>query len=235
MAAVLILAGLAVGAMGFAIQRGSTCTVAAVDEVLTNERMYRLTAMLEASLWVAGGLALANCCMLPTMPAAYPVGAWVFIGGVLLGFGAWLNGACVFGAIARLGSGEWAYFLTPIGFYVGCLTVARCSSGRAAAGSHGVSGAACERRGGAVVRRLCRVAARAAAGESRWRHRAGRACGGTARLVAACGHRRDRCDFRDHLAAVGCGPTPTCSLNWRAACDEPGLGDCCCWRCMSAR
>ena len=27
------------------------------------------------------------------------------------------------GAIARLGSGEWAYVVTPVGFYVGCLTV----------------------------------------------------------------------------------------------------------------
>ena len=80
--------------------------------------------MLEASLWVAGGLALAKLFgMLPTMPAAYPVSAWVFVGGVLLGFGAWLNGACVFGAIARFGSGDPNYLATPIGFYLGCLTV----------------------------------------------------------------------------------------------------------------
>jgi toxin CptA len=29
----------------------------------------------------------------------------------------------VFGAVARLGSGEWAYAATPLGFYVGCLSV----------------------------------------------------------------------------------------------------------------
>jgi len=45
------------------------------------------------------------------------------IGGVLLGLGAYVNGACVFGAIARFGSGEWAYAVTPIGFYLGCLSV----------------------------------------------------------------------------------------------------------------
>ena len=45
------------------------------------------------------------------------------VGGVLLGVGAYINGACVFGAIARLGSGEWAYLVTPLGFYMGCLTV----------------------------------------------------------------------------------------------------------------
>src|SRR5574339_162625 len=80
------------GLMGFAIQRGATCTVAAVDELLTQRKAGRLIAMLEASLWVAGGLALARLLgMLPDMPAAYPVSAWVFIGGALLGFGAWLN------------------------------------------------------------------------------------------------------------------------------------------------
>ena len=40
-----------------------------------------------------------------------------------LGLGAWVARACVFGAIDRLGSGEWALALTPIGLYVGCLTV----------------------------------------------------------------------------------------------------------------
>ena len=37
--------------------------------------------------------------------------------------GAWVNGACAFGAVARLGSSEWAYAATPLGFCVGCLSV----------------------------------------------------------------------------------------------------------------
>ena len=123
MTAVWLLAILCVGIMGFAIQRGATCTVAAVDEVLTQGRAHRLKALLEAALWVAGGLALAQVLHLAgSMPAGYPVGVWTVVGGVLLGLGAWINRACVFGAIARLGSGEWAYALTPVGFYVGCLT-----------------------------------------------------------------------------------------------------------------
>lgn len=115
---------LCVGAMGFAIQRGGTCTVAAVDEVLNTCRAHRLVAMLEASLWVAGGLALAQLMNLAgSMPAGFAVSGWTVGGGVLLGLGAWLNRACVFGAVARLGSGEWTYAATPIGFYVGCLSV----------------------------------------------------------------------------------------------------------------
>jgi toxin CptA len=120
-----LLAFAAVGAMGFAIQRGGTCTVGAVDEILSQRRAHRLMAMFEASLWVAGGLALAQLAHLAgSMPGAYGITAWTVGGGVLLGLGAWVNGACVFGAIARLGSGQWAQALTPLGFFLGCLTVA---------------------------------------------------------------------------------------------------------------
>lgn len=124
MTAAWLVAILCVGVMGFAIQRGATCTVAAVDEVLTRQRAHRLVALLEASLWVAGGLAMARLAHLAgSMPAGYAVSAWTVGGGALLGLGAWVNRACVFGAVARLGSGEWAYAATPVGFYVGCLSV----------------------------------------------------------------------------------------------------------------
>ena len=113
-----------VALMGYAIQRGATCTVAAVDELLAKGSARRLLGMAEASLWVAGGLVVAEALgMLPAMPPGFALSRWTLAGGMLLGLGAWLNGACVFGAIARLGSGEWAYALTPLGYYLGCLTV----------------------------------------------------------------------------------------------------------------
>jgi toxin CptA len=97
------------GAMGFAIQRGGTCTVCAVDEVLTQGRAQRLLAQ-------PAGLA-------GSMPAAPGAGLWAACGGALLGLGAWVNGACDFGAVGRLGSGEWACAAAPLGFCVGCLSV----------------------------------------------------------------------------------------------------------------
>jgi toxin CptA len=79
--------------------------------------------MVEASVWVAGGLVILRALgVTMTMPAAYAAGAWTVAGGVLLGLGAWVNGACVFGAVARFGSGEWAYALTPAGYLAGCAT-----------------------------------------------------------------------------------------------------------------
>lgn len=119
------VAAICAGLMGYAIQRGATCTVAAMDEVVRKRKFNRLTSMLEASLWVCGGLLIAQSLqLLGKMPNGYAA-TWVTVlGGVLLGLGAYVNKACVFGAIARLGSGEWAYLATPIGFYAGCVTFA---------------------------------------------------------------------------------------------------------------
>jgi toxin CptA len=123
-AAAMAGAMLAAGLMGYAIQRGGTCTVAAVEELITRGRATRLASMAEASLWVAGGLALLHALhALPQVPAPYAATGFTVLGGALLGFGAWVNGACVFGTIARLGSGEWAYAATPLGYFAGCASV----------------------------------------------------------------------------------------------------------------
>ena len=112
--------------MGFAIQRGATCTVAAVDELVDRRGTTRLVALVEASLWVAAGLLVANRLgWLMAVPSGFALDGWTVAGAALLGLGAFFNGACVFGAIARFGSGEWAYIATPVGFYLGCLTVDR--------------------------------------------------------------------------------------------------------------
>jgi toxin CptA len=121
---VFLTAALCAGLMGFAIQRGATCTVAAVDEVVHKKSFNRLASIVGASLWVVGGLLIAGSLhLLGKMPGGYAITYQTVLGGALLGLGAYVNRACVFGAIARLGSGEWAYVVTPVGFYVGCLTV----------------------------------------------------------------------------------------------------------------
>jgi Sulphur transport len=118
------VAALCALAMGYAIQRGATCTVAAVNEMVQVRKAHRLVAMLEASVWVAGGLLLAQAAgALPALPPGHALGTFTVLGGALLGLGAFWNRACVFGAVARFGSGEWAYAATPLGFYAGCLSM----------------------------------------------------------------------------------------------------------------
>ncbi len=118
----MLVAMLLAATMGYAIQRGGTCTVAAIDEVLRKRRVNRLLSLLEASVWVLGGLLIAHAFnLMPPMPAGYVITPWMVVGAAFLGLGAAINRACVFGAIARFGSGEWAYLAAPVGFFIGCV------------------------------------------------------------------------------------------------------------------
>jgi hypothetical protein len=119
-----VIAALCAALMGFAIQRGATCAVAAVAEIAHSGSTNRLVALGETALWVAGCMFIARVLgLLPALPGGYALTAWTVVGGALLGFGAFVNRACVFGAIANLGSGQFAYALTPVGFYIGVATL----------------------------------------------------------------------------------------------------------------
>lgn len=109
--------------MGLAIQRGATCTVAAMQELVAERRATRLVALVEASMWVAFGLLVGReLGLLADVPQSYALTRWTVFGAVLLGLGAVINRACMFGSIARLGGGDWAYLATPLGFYLGCIS-----------------------------------------------------------------------------------------------------------------
>ena len=119
-----LVAAICAGLMGYAIQRGATCTVAAIGEIAEQSSARRLIALAEAALWVAGCLLIARWIgFIPTLPGGFAVTGWTVAGGALLGVGAYINRACVFGAIARLGSGDWSYVLTPIGFFAGAASM----------------------------------------------------------------------------------------------------------------
>lgn len=118
----LLVAVAAAGVMGFANQRGGTCTVAAIEEIVANRRFNRLVALLEAALWVGAGILLLNVIhTLPLTPPGYVPGLWTIAGAILFGLGAFVNRACLFGTVARLGRGEWAYTATPLGLFAGSL------------------------------------------------------------------------------------------------------------------
>ena len=120
-ASVAITAGL-VFVIGMAIQRGNTCTVVAIDDLIHRRSWHRVQAIAYIWFLVAGGLTLTRLITGHNpVPALVPVATWSVLGGLLLGLGAVVNGACSTGTIARIGSGEFAYGWTIIGFFAGCL------------------------------------------------------------------------------------------------------------------
>ena len=123
--AAFMTALVAVGIMGFANQRGGTCTVAAFEEVVLEGRVKRLVALFEASLWAGAGFVLLDAAgLLAAVPVNYAAGAVAIAGGVLFGFGAVVNGNCIFGSLAQFGSGELSFLAMPFGFYFGGLAAA---------------------------------------------------------------------------------------------------------------
>jgi uncharacterized membrane protein YedE/YeeE len=118
----LAVSAMCAALMGFAIQRGGTCLVAAVDEVVSKRRATRLVALAEASLLVAAGMVVAQLLgLLPATPRAFALTGWTVAGGAIMGLGAYVAGSCVFGAVARIGNGEPAFLLVPAGFFLGCI------------------------------------------------------------------------------------------------------------------
>lgn len=118
----LLAALLAAAGMGFAIQQGGTCMVAALDHLVRQRSPKKLLSLAECSLWTSVlGFVVVMAGFAFMASPAYPLGTATVLGGLLLGVGAWLNGACVFGAIARIGGRDWHYLLTPPGYYLGSL------------------------------------------------------------------------------------------------------------------
>ncbi|QNP42173.1 YeeE/YedE family protein [Lysobacter terrestris] len=119
----------AVCLLGFATQRGGTCAVASIVELVSERRPGRLLALIEASVLVGGGLVLLSALgLLPIIPRGYATSAATVAGGVVLGIGAFCNRSCAIGTIARIGSGQWAYLATPIGFFLGSLAMSRMAA-----------------------------------------------------------------------------------------------------------
>jgi toxin CptA len=120
----LVLAAALAALMGACIQRGATCFVAAMNEIVADRRAHRLVAILEAGLVALLVLTIVQLAHGPLGLPEPPDAGWrAAAGGALLGVGAFINGACVFGAIARIGNGELAWLGTPLGFYLGAAAI----------------------------------------------------------------------------------------------------------------
>ena len=106
---------------GYAVQRGSICAVAAVDDLVEARRPERFLAFLVCgalALAVMAAAALAGVEMLDEYRGASSL-ILPSLGGALFGAGAWVNRTCAFGTIAKLGAGQLARSGTLAGMFAG--------------------------------------------------------------------------------------------------------------------
>jgi uncharacterized protein len=109
--------------IGLTVNLGSTCAVNAAKDFVHRK---------EANMLVAFGIAIAVAGML-VLPAKWAFGGQVNLasnpaigpallaGSVMLGVGAYINGACLFGTLGRLGKGELRFLGLPVGLALGFL------------------------------------------------------------------------------------------------------------------
>jgi len=115
-----------VALLGFAVQRGNTCAVAAVDVAMRRRDFKILWSIFDVVICVAALYGLLHLTGVISLAPSHSELAWgSLFGGILLGLGACVNGACAIGSLARLGSGDPSFFATPAGMFVGCMVVIR--------------------------------------------------------------------------------------------------------------
>lgn len=112
---------LCVALIGFASHRASLCNVRAVVELMCCRSAFMLGCMARAMLWMA---ALASALVwLFDAPTAVVLTQrslfWAFLGGLLFGVGAAVNGGCSLSSLHRLVNGELGMLLTLGGFAAG--------------------------------------------------------------------------------------------------------------------
>lgn len=106
---------------GFASQRGRTCAVSAAFEIAKRQRARRFIGFLFAaacSLMVLSILSYREPRLLLSFSSHWPSPS-TFIGAIIFAVGAWINGRCSLGTIARLGSGDLPRIGTLVGIYAG--------------------------------------------------------------------------------------------------------------------
>jgi hypothetical protein len=123
--------------VGFAIQRGSVCCVAAAQQLVVHHRAQRTKAFLLAACWSAVVIVPLSWWIpgVVHLSPGYPVAPRVVAGAVIYGVGAYLNKACVFGTLSGLTRGQLRYVASMVGLVAGALAVALVDSPETAVGA----------------------------------------------------------------------------------------------------
>lgn len=125
----LVFATASAFVMGYATNQGSTCAVAAARQLVLDRRVTKL-----AGFGAAAGAAGLVCLPLAWMagaaahlPGEAAVGLSLTFGAALLGIGAVVNDACLFGTLSRIGRGELRFLALPVGLGLGFAVATRQS------------------------------------------------------------------------------------------------------------
>ena len=109
--------------VGFAMKRAGLCTYAAVLQIVNVRRADRLLDFLAASAWATVTIIVCSWIWpnLIQLSGSHEHYIFAFIGGIILGLGAYLNKGCIFGTFVQIVGGNLSYVTTLIGMSVGVI------------------------------------------------------------------------------------------------------------------
>lgn len=115
----VLLAALLVGIMGAFIKLGNTCLVASTEQLVKHKNPSKFLEIINSWFWV---ILLITSLQLTigfnVVINAFALSWMTFVGGILLGIGAYINRACAVGTISKIGVGNFNYLFTPIGIFI---------------------------------------------------------------------------------------------------------------------
>jgi toxin CptA len=109
--------------MGFYVKLGNTCLVASTNELIKHKNPSKFFEIINSWLWVILLITTLQLSIGFTMETkSFEISWMTFVGGFLLGLGAYINKACAVGTISRIGDGNFNYLFTPIGMMISVFT-----------------------------------------------------------------------------------------------------------------
>ena len=111
----MALLGLLGFILGFALNRGSICTVIATRELVSDKRPARFIALVESAVWAT--LVYAFLETSPTMQRGWSPLGYLAPAAILFGVGTYVNGACVFGSVGHFGNGDIDFGFAFLGIF----------------------------------------------------------------------------------------------------------------------
>ena len=115
----VLLAALLVGIMGAFIKLGNTCLVASTEQLVKHKNPSKFLEVINSWFWI---ILLITSLQLTigfnVIIKSFALSSMTFVGGILLGLGAYFNRACAVGTISKIGIGNLNYLFTPIGIFI---------------------------------------------------------------------------------------------------------------------
>jgi toxin CptA len=115
----VLLATLLVVIMGVFIKLGNTCFIASMEQLIKYKNPSKFLEIINSWFWIILLITLLQLTIdFNVIIISYALSWMSFVGGILLGLGAYFNRACSVGTISKIGVGNLNYLFTPIGMLI---------------------------------------------------------------------------------------------------------------------